>query len=611
MSGVGRKSSRPAPGPSYLSALLALTLCVFALPAGASAVAVYNASKNGDMATLSRLLDRGEPVDYRSKSGRTPLHGAALNGHAEIANRLLAAGADVDAKEEDRWTALHMAAQNGHDATIRVLLNGGADANARTDKDATALRLALRKKHAGAVRILAGEGDALDAYYGDWTLLGTAASKGDLEAMELLLAVGADPDQTIRSGQPPLYLAAQKDKAAAAKLLADAGADLNAIAKDGRSALGIAAYYGFIDVGKVLVAAGADTALKNRYGQTPLNVAARQNQAAFTAWLESTGTSGTRHQGGWTPLHDAARKGELAAAQQLIASGTEASVADENGMTPMHVAARHDQSVIINLLLANGASLESLNKNDRTPIFIAARTGSNEALALLIARGANIDATDVAGGTPLHGAILEKRADAVQILLDAGADVGIRSNNGSDALALAAVVGDPDIVAMLTTREGAVQGAQQGDSLALFNAVQQNKVAVVKQLIAAGADPSVRNDWGFTLWHAATSQEVGELLAPLAIDLNAVDIGGSTALALQAFNKNTEVALLLIQRGADVNISNHYGTPLHIAISNDLKALAAALLEAGTDLALVDNEGRTPEELARAEGSASIKALFE
>ncbi|MEM8564606.1 MAG: ankyrin repeat domain-containing protein, partial [Pseudomonadota bacterium] len=276
---------------------------------------------------------------------------------------------------------------------------------------------------------------------------------------------------------------------------------------------------------------------------------------------------------------------------------------------------RHNQAMMINLLLANGATLEDRNSNERTPIFLAARTGATEALALLIARGAEVDAIDIAGGTPLHGAILESREQAITMLLDAGADVNIRSKKGSDALSLAATVGDPDIVALLTgapgAGEGASAGGSKGDSMALFNAVQQDNVTVVKQLLSAGADPTVVNEWGFTLWHAATSEGVGKLLAPLEIDLNALDIGGSTALAIQTFNKNAEVALLLIEQGADVNITNHFGTPLHIAISNDLPQLAAALIAAGTDLSLMDNEGRTPVELASSEGSAEIKALFQ
>ena len=63
-----------------------------------------------------------------------------------------------------------------------------------------------------------------------------------------------------------------------------------------------------------------------------------------------------------------------------------------------------------------------------------------------------------------------------------------------------------------------------------------------------------------------------------------------------AVNTNSEdAAILLIDKGATVNIRDHSGrTPLHIAASNDSQTLISLLLERGADVNATDKRGRTP-----------------
>jgi ankyrin repeat protein len=189
--------------------------------------------------------------------------------------------------------------------------------------------------------------------------------------------------------------------------------------------------------------------------------------------------------------------------------------------------------------------------------------------------------------------------------------VGHRSQSGSNAAAIAASVGDPEIVAMILQAGGESQANQTDNGLALFRAVQNNNISLIKQLLASGTDPNVRNEWDFTLWHAVTTVEAAELLVPLNLELNLVDIGGSAPLVHHAFSGNTDIALLLIEQGADVNQANALGTPLHLAVSNDLTDLARALIQFGADLTLVNSAGETAADLALSSPSAEIRALFD
>jgi hypothetical protein len=67
------------------------------------------AALNGQRDALALLLDRGAPVNGRSRDGHTALHGAAFMGHAESVRLLLERGADVNAASNNGETPLHNA----------------------------------------------------------------------------------------------------------------------------------------------------------------------------------------------------------------------------------------------------------------------------------------------------------------------------------------------------------------------------------------------------------------------------------------------------------------------------------------------------------------------
>jgi hypothetical protein len=70
------------------------------------------AALNGRREVVVFLLDRGAPVDGRSRDGHTALHGASFLGESEIVDLLLARGADVQAASQDGETPLRSAAQD-------------------------------------------------------------------------------------------------------------------------------------------------------------------------------------------------------------------------------------------------------------------------------------------------------------------------------------------------------------------------------------------------------------------------------------------------------------------------------------------------------------------
>ena len=91
-------------------------------------------------------------------------------------------------------------------------------------------------------------------------------------------------------------------------------------------------------------------------------------------------------------------------------------------------------------------------------------------------------------------------------------------------------------------------------------------------------------------------------------DPDARDSFGGTALHAAMFQKNTNIVVLLIKAGYDVNAvgpRNGY-TPLHDAVWADNLPALKILVENGGDLTIKGLDGNTPLEKAQAEGKTLI-----
>ena len=83
---------------------------------------------------------------------------------------------------------------------------------------------------------------------------------------------------------------------------------------------------------------------------------------------------------------------------------------------------------------------------------------------------------------------------------------------------------------------------------------------------------------------------------------------GRTALHMCASYNHPEIARMLIDAGADVNIQDENGlTPLHWCVINNHPEIARMLIDAGADKTIPNNNGTLPYELAH---SQELKKLL-
>ena len=177
------------------------------------------ACSDAGAAMVIRLLKAGAKPNVTLPSGETALMVAARTGQLESVQALLGRGADVNASEPSRGqTALMWAAAQRHADVVRLLIDAGADLRARS---AVRPRLGFVAGNRNGTGHSAAEQKRLSVEFedGGFTPLLFAAQQGDVESATLLLAAGADVNDTAPAGTSPLVIAPHSNQTTVALLL--------------------------------------------------------------------------------------------------------------------------------------------------------------------------------------------------------------------------------------------------------------------------------------------------------------------------------------------------------------------------------------------------------
>jgi ankyrin repeat protein len=265
-----------------------------------------------DERTVRLLLERGADPARANAHGWTPLHHAAYVGLPELAALLLDAGAPAAAEARGTGgTPLVVALFWGHAQTAELLA-------ARGGVHPGNLRTAAGLGNVAGIDRLAGtpQGGAQRGFYRPhsgfpaWRptddpqealdeALAWAARNDRLEALDALVARGANPDADVYRGTA-LAWAAATGRADAIRRLAALGADPDARATfggpdhgGGITALHLAAQNGAIEAIRALLEAGADPTVRDAlHGGMPADWAAHGRHEEARALLATAARPG-------------------------------------------------------------------------------------------------------------------------------------------------------------------------------------------------------------------------------------------------------------------------------------------------------------------------------
>ncbi|CEJ93283.1 hypothetical protein VHEMI08882 [[Torrubiella] hemipterigena] len=178
------------------------------------------------------LVEQGANLHIQNQGGFTLVHSAASNGMVDVLKAVLARGLDINALDWNwRWSALHRASSVGDMHMAETLLALGADVQVRNKAGVKFLCFARTEP---MMRLLMAHGADVNYYSNKSkvTQLHTLAFSnpfGDKERhfIEFLLKLGADVDALAEDGKTPLRFAATAAQPDAMQLLLAAGADPN------------------------------------------------------------------------------------------------------------------------------------------------------------------------------------------------------------------------------------------------------------------------------------------------------------------------------------------------------------------------------------------------
>ena len=288
--------------------------------------------------------------------------------------------------------------------------------------------------------------------------------------------------------------------------------------------------------------------------ESPLADAAEQAQwIQVRALLQQDVDPNTPQVDGMTALHWATWHDDTETARQLVQSGANVAAKNRYGVTPLSLACENGNVRLVARLLEAGADANTVLPGGETALMTAARTGRVGAVRALLEHGADVNAKEQKGQTAVMWAAAEGHADVVSRLIESGADCQTPLKSGFTPLMFAVREGRTQVVRVLladrtnvnTTMQPQVKGnrSPRPGTSGLMLAVENGHFELAVWLLEAGADPNDQRS-GFTPLHAITWVRKPNLGD--GVDGDPAPIGSGTVTSLQLVRK-------LVEHGADVN----------------------------------------------------------
>ncbi|XP_010792217.1 histone-lysine N-methyltransferase EHMT2 isoform X1 [Notothenia coriiceps] len=229
------------------------------------------------------------------------------------------------------------------------------------------------------------------------------------------------------------------------------------------------------------------------------------------------------------------------------------------------------QRVLLMLMEGIDPTYQPESQNRRSALHAAAQRGLLEVCYILLQAGAQVDAQDKDRRTPLLEAVINNHIEVAHYLVQNGACVYHVEEDGYTGLHHAAKLGNLEIVSMLLeTGQADVNAQDTGGWTPIIWSAEHKHVDVIKVLLNRGADVTISDK-----------------------ELN-------VCLHWAAYAGNVDIAELVMNSGCSLaSVNLHGDTPLHIAAREGFLECVTLFLSRGADIDVVNREGDTPLSLAR------------
>lgn len=288
-------------------------------------------------------------------------------------------------------------------------------------------------------------------------------------------------------------------------------------------------------------------------------------------------------------LHWAASRGNVELMEHLIAKGSKANVEDNHGMTVLNFAATGGQqnTQVYDLCLKNGADLKKdLNHDGANALLLVISNDKDFKLTdYFVSKGLSLKSTDAAGNNAFSYAARGGNIELMKALLQKGvsaqdnafimASQGTR--RGPNSPEVFQYLESLNLKPTVTNKNG------ENALHAIVRRPRQNEL--IQYFLSKGVDVNQADEEGNTVFMnaAASNRDIAvlEMLAPKVKNINQANEKGLTALTMAVRGNSSEVVGYLINKGADVKVTDKNGDNLAAYLIQSNPAAGGARGEGG------------------------------
>jgi ankyrin repeat protein len=572
---------------------------------------------------------------------------AAKNKWKEIVRALLELNTDQDGEDEHKRTALSYAAEAGELDLLRDLLaHNPRPSVGEYDYDGESDDVEV-EEYIHLVRVNSTPGHVRQpAYF--YALRSLKTQKAD-DVVDLLLGSNlTEPGERLRVKESMLLWAAKNGNAEDIRvILLDRQVNRNPTDQNDCTPISLAAHQDHLEVVDILISDNLSDRTKkvdinalDRYGRSSLFKAAIRGNTRIVKYLlehkESLDMNRKARYNGETPLLAAIRKNHEDIASDLIRSGVDVDVSNQNGRTALSIAAENGLVNIVDQLFDRPGKIDINVRDSRsgnTPLSWAAQEGHLEVFkSLLMNKFISPDAANSSGRTPLSLAAENGHDAIVEILLDtSGIDLESKDDDwGKTPLAWAAENGRSGVIKLLLDKSknrpvANINSRSKVGCVPLIWAAQYGHLDAVQALLDADdVKVDVRDDeYDRTpLAWAASGGYMGivELLSRHIVNIHSKNKFGDTPFSLSCENGNIALIKLFVEKLGVELTSRNYATgetAFLRAVGTGREDIVRLLLDMDQPAEIMSDminakakNGRSAMHIAASKGATSVTKLL-